>query len=150
MGQNRKFVVWEWVDAERIPVYVGWGRQTRCHPSFTLWDMRMVFNSDLNMWLRKHEHEPERIDHNGIVHFYRQEASNVAASLRTRYQKKGRKLLDPRPWGTKAGGGSARQVMAPDMTIYSSVRQAAVDVGVNPCTITRWCQTRGSGWAHLN
>jgi hypothetical protein len=112
--------------------------------------MRRGQNSDLNQWLREFDSEPERKDENPIIRFYRHEASTVAQGLRDKYKQAGHNLLDPRPWGTKEGGGSARMVMSPDMTVYQSVRQAAVDEGVNPCTITRLCNRDGSGWDYLS
>lgn len=152
MVQNRKFVVWEWVDKPRNLVYVGWGRDGDTHPAEQLWINREVFTSDLTVWLREFKNAPpEWVDHSGIVHFYRHEACNVAASLRARYKAEGRTILDTRPWGARSGGGAARMIMAPDMSIYSSVRQAAVDKAVNPCTITRWCQSEeNNGWTYLD
>lgn len=41
-------------------------------------------------------------------------------------------------------------VISPDFAIFGSVRQAAVDEGVNPCTITRWCQSEGTDWDYIN
>jgi hypothetical protein len=149
MSQNKKFVVWEWWDGD-TPVFVGWGRIGRNHPAKDLWARRQGAKSDLNAWLLKHESEPKRVDRAGIVNYYRHEASSIAMALREKYKAEGFRLLDSRPWGTREGGGAARMVMSPDMAIYHSVRQAAVDMGVNACTITRWCQTEGTGWDYLN
>lgn len=149
MAQNRTFVVWSWFDKAGRPVYVGFGKDYPVHPAVKLWDSRSMVKSDLTRWLREHDKEPERLDHCGLVQFYRREAANVAASLRKRYRDNGDCLLDPRPWGTRSGGGSPRAVFGPDLTVYDSVRHAAVDQDVNPCTITRWCQTDGTGWDYL-
>ena len=149
MSQNRKFVVWEWKE-HGVPRFVGWGRMGRNHPAKDLWARRMGCDSDLNFWLRKYESEPTRVDHSSMVNYYRHEASNVAASLRKRYADEGFQLLDPRPWGTRNGGGMGRTVMSPDFAIYGSVRQAATDNGVNPSTITRWCQSNGTDWDYVN
>ena len=122
----------------------------RSHPAKKLWAQRRGIKSDLNDWLRTFDSEPERIDHTQALPMYRHEASNLADHLRKKYRREGHFLLDPRPWGTKIGGGAARMVIAPGLTIYGSVRQAAVDLGVNPCTITRLCQQEGTGWDYLN
>jgi hypothetical protein len=149
MAQRRKFVVWEWKE-NGSPRFVGWGRVGRNHPAKDLWARRMGCDSDLNHWLRSHQSEPERVDHSLMVNYYKDEASSVAASLRRKYTAEGHTLLDPRPWGTREGGGAARMVMSPDLAIYSSVRQAATDNGVNPSTITRWCQSDGWDWDYVN
>lgn len=147
-ARMRKYVVWSWHDADG-PKYVGWGERVYQHPAKRIWARRNHFASDLNVWLRQHDREPRRVDYTSIVGFYRDEASLVASSHRDIFRRKGYQLLDSRPWGTKEGGGAARAVMGPDLEIYDSVRQAGMAEGVNPCTITRWCQTEGSGWDYL-
>lgn len=150
-ARTKRFVVWTWTDPDGTPRFVGWGRVGRNHPAKQLWAKREGCPSDLNQWLCQHDAEPRRIEHAGIVQYYKHEAAAVAAGLRERYTKlAGVELLDPRPWGTKIGGGLARMVMSPEFTIYDSVRQAAVDIGVNACTITRWCQSDDSDWDYLN
>ena len=149
MSTPKRFVVWTWLDRTG-PRFVGWGRHGRQHPAKKIWAQRHGQRSNLNAWLCEFDSEPERKDENPIVRFYKHEASSVAQALREKYTAAGHKLLDPRPWGTKTGGGASRMVMSPDLTIYGSVRQAAVDEGVNACTITRLCQTPGSGWDYLN
>lgn len=151
MPTPRKFIVWTWFDSPDVPRYVGWGSNEPNHPAKRLWAKRLGANSDLNQWLRTFKwREPERVDHSGVVSFYRDEAAAVASTLREKYKAEGHTLLDPRPWGTKEGGGAARMVLAPDLTVYGSVRQAAISVGVSPCTITRWCQSSKSGWDYVN
>jgi len=147
---QKKYVVWTWFDENDIPKFVGWGRHGRSHPAKKLWAQRSGMDSDLNIWLQSFKSEPKRIDHSGIVWYYKYEAAAVSTAYRDKYKDQGFKLLDPRPWGTKEGGGAARMVMSPDFTIYGSVRQAAVDECVNPCTITRWCQSEDSDWDYLN
>lgn len=147
---KQRFVVWTWTDADGTPRFVGWGRASRQHPAKQLWAKREGADSDLNFWLRTFTEEPRRIENAGIVRYYKHEAAAIAEGLRNRYKNDGNELLDTRPWGTRIGGGLARMVMAPDFAIYDSVRQAAVDEGVNPCTITRWCQSDKSGWDYLN
>lgn len=149
MPSRKKFVVWEWRDRTG-PRFVGWGRKGRNHPAKDLWARRRGQRSDLNNWFLSFDSEPERKDHTAAVPLYRHEASHLSTYLREKYRREGYTLLDPRPWGTKSGGGMARTVMSPDWTIYGSVRQAAVDNGVHPCTITRLCQRQGSGWDYLN
>jgi len=135
---------------DNLPMFVGWGRYGQQHPAKKLWAKRAGADSDLNLWLRRFKSEPHRIDHAGDVRYYRHEASSVAKMFRKKYQADGRKLLDPRPWGTKEGGGASRMVISPEFTIFGSVRQAAIDQAVNPCTITRWCQEDGTDWDYLN
>lgn len=149
MPAHKKYVVWTWFDEDETPKFVGWGVYSRTHPAKTLWAQRNGIDSDLHIWLRKFKTEPKRVERTGLVQYYRAEASAVAAVLREKCAKDGYKLLDPRPWGTKEGGGAARMVISPDFAIFGSVRKAAVDMGVNPCTITRWCQTDGSGWDYI-
>jgi len=150
MSQTRKFVVWDWWDDDGSVKFVGWGCMGRSHPAKELWARRRGAASDLNFWLRSRNVEPIRIDRGGLTNYYRGEASSVARALRDKYVAEGHVLLDSRPWGSRDGGGAARMVMSPDMAVYNSVRQAAVDQGVNPCTITRWCQAAESGWEYIS
>lgn len=123
----------------------------RNHPAKDLWARRTGADSDLNRWLCKFDKEPDRSDQRGLLgQFYRHEAQSLAATLRDKFKREGHTLLDPRPWGTRAGGGAPRMVMSPDFTIFGSVRQAAVDEGVHPSTITRLCQEDGTDWDYLN
>lgn len=146
MSTRQKYVIWIWRDEDGEPRFVGWGRHGRNHPAKQLWAKRNGAASDLNHWLRTFDAEPEREELGGIVRFYKHEAAAICSGLREKFEN----LLDPRPWGTKLGGGAARMVMSPKFAVFDSVRQAAVDEGVNPCTITRWCQAEGTGWDYLN
>jgi len=150
MSSLRKYVVWVWFDVDAKARFVGWGRMGQSHPAKKLWAQRQGEDSDLNIWLRTFSSEPNRKDYTSAVQMYRHEASATSQALRKKYKAEGCDMVDPRPHGTKEGGGAARMVMSPDLTVFGSVRQAAVDEGVNPCTITRWCQTDGTGWDYLN
>lgn len=147
---RQKYVVWVWKE-QGVPRFVGWGRMGRNHPAKELWAKRHGADSDLNLWLRGFEKEPDRSDQRGLLRqFYKHEASSIAVALRIKYKNEGYSLLDSRAWGSYEGGGAARMVMSPDFTIFGSVRQAAVDEGVHPSTITRLCQAEGTGWDYLN
>lgn len=149
MSTRQRFVVWYWAEDAAVR-FVGWGRVSRNHPAKQIWAKRNGVNSDLNIWLRTFDAEPERTEIGGVVRFYKHEAAAICSGLREKFTKEGHVLLDPRPWGTKIGGGAARMVISPTFVVFDSVRQAAVDEGVNPCTITRWCQSEDSGWDYLN
>lgn len=150
MPKAHNFIVWTWTDFQDVPRYVGWGSRDPNHPAKRMWAQRYGVDSDVHYWLRKHEREPKRIDHAEVVRYYRDEAASVAAAIRAKYKAEGHKLLDSRPWGTKEGGGAPRMVMSPDLSIYPSVRQAAISEGVSPCTITRWCQSKSTDWDYVN
>lgn len=152
MPKIKKFVVWTWFEDSNheFPMYVGWGVHDVNHPAKRLWAKRHGAGSPLNDWLRTYKYEPIRVDHGGIVGYYCDEAQSVAAVKRQSYRAAGHELKSTRPYGTKTGGGAARPIMAPDLTIFQSVRAAATDVGVSPCTITRWCQSDDSGWDYLD
>ena len=151
MPITRNYKVWTWFFADERPAYVGWGWQPTGHPAETLWQNRYLFDSDLNLWLRKQIVEPKRVDHARWMKYASNDAIAHAASLRDKYASEGHRMLNPRPHGTKAGGGGPRQVLSPDMAIHKSVRAAATEFGVNPCSITRWCQDdKNTEWNYLN
>ena len=149
MDQKCKHVVWTWLDTDGKPVYVGWGKFEKTHPAKIVWAGRNSYESELNTWLRSLKNEPKRATHTTSIPLRKQDARAMARAICERHRKADESLLDSRPDGTKLGGGGRRQVLSPELTVYPSVRQAAIDVGVNACTITRWCQEAGTDWDYL-
>lgn len=149
MPNRGSYTVWIWKDDQGTPKYVGWGKITINHPAKYAWAIREKYDSDLNKWLRENEQEPRR-DVVDDIRYSKEDACYVANKLRRMYDQEGVELLESRPHGTRKGGGRAKPVLGPDLQIYDSVRSAAKSEGVHPCTITRYCQTEGSGWDYLN
>jgi len=147
---KKKFVVWTWRRDDGTPAYIGYGSYRAAHPAKALWAKRFDVESPLNDWLRTMDAEPSRENWETEVRFYRAEAQAICAEARRKARREGHKLLSNRPHGTKEGGGAAREILGPDLATYRSVRDAATRVGVNPCTITRWCQSVDSGWSYVN
>lgn len=146
MPPTGSHVVWTWIDEDKNPKYVGWGKYETTHPAKTLWAKRKSMRSRLNDWLLTLDREPERSDHISQVMMTQTEASAIAAELRRQYRGQ---LLDSRTLESRRGGGLGRGVLGPDLKLYESVREAAADIDVNASTITRWCQAVDSGWDYI-
>ena len=146
----RSHVVWTWVDENGDPIYVGWGVDGHYHPAKALWMSRSQYDSPLTEHLRTLEREPKRSRDSKQPHLARNEAQNLAKIKRDQFKNRGFKLFDDRPYATRCGGGARRKVLGPDLETYDSVRHAATAVGVNPSSITRWCQNVDTGWDYVN
>jgi len=147
MANGRIHVVWTWLDEEDRPVYVGWGKFTKTHPAKTLWARRHVVNSELCRWLRSLKREPNRYERtSSIIPLSGPEARAIAKARTEKLKAAGFRLLDSRVDETRIGGGSGRPVIDPNLEMFQSVREAAAHYGVNPSTITRWCQTDDTQW----
>ena len=143
------YVVWEWQDKDGTPRYVGFGRMDgTTHPADTTWKDRHKVKSDLNTWLCELKKEPQRDKKLPSTQMHRRDAMGVAEAQRTRHRKKKIPLLSKRPHGTCIGGGAKRAVIF-NGDVYESVRAAADDLGLNPCTITRRCHKKTDGWSYL-
>jgi len=147
---RKQFHVWIWKDAAGNPFYVGWGKYEVSHPAKRLWASRDQFDSPLTEFLRRFSKEPDRVNEAADVAMSREDARALAEGIRESIRKKGGIILDSRPKDSRVGGGLARKVLAPDLNVYDSVRQAATDVGCNPSTITRWCQEVGTDWDYVD
>lgn len=154
MSVPQEFVVWEWLDVNGDPVYVGYGKMPmghKTHPAKKLYQLRNQSESDLNTFLRSLGHEPDRGNGVPTTKMYHSEAKAVVYARRQALKKQGFILLSTRPYGTISGGGLPRAVRSPDGEEYSSVREAAAAIGVNPCTITRQCANKKrGGWKYIN
>ena len=146
---QRSHVVWTWLDEKRKPFYVGWGVHGHYHPAQALWMSRNQYDSPLTERLRTFRTEPKRTKNSNHPAMSRNEARGLAVSMREDLTLKGYELLDDRPYVTRCGGGAARQILGPDLSIYTSVREAAAAAGVNPSSVTRWCQKVDSGWDYV-
>lgn len=144
-----QYCVWTWLNDDGDPVYVGWGKFSLTHPAKHVWASRKAYSSELNDWLCTLDSEPDRTYGEGAARFSRGEASHQANFIRRTEKAKGHNILSSRPTGTRSGGGSARGVLSPELDIYDSVRQAAAEQKVHPCTITRWCKSDSSDWNYL-
>ncbi len=145
------YCVWTWLsDEDGEPIYVGWGKFTVTHPAKHVWASRKAYDSELNLWLRSLDREPDRLYGEGAAKFSKAEASHQANYITRQLKKKGRITLSSRPFGSKTGGGSARGVLSPDLEIYTSVRQAAAANEVHPSSVTRWCKDEDLDWNYLN
>lgn len=147
-----KHVVWGWEDQDGNPRYFGWGpfKRVGIHPASTLWLRRDEFDSPLTQWLRTLDVEPFRMLSVPVIPMTKSAARAYCVQKKEKCKAEGFDILDVRPIGTYIGGGQRRRVMGPDLTIFLSVRAAARSAGVNPSTITRWCQTEGTEWDYLN
>jgi hypothetical protein len=149
MSKTPKFVVWTWLRDDQTPAYVGWGEFTIAHPAKHVWNSRDLYDSALNEWLRSLDKEPKRDTLTPSIPFHKREARAIATAMRKAFREEGHNVLESRPSGTYNGGGGAKRVRSPDLTIYDSVRQAAEANGVSPSTISRWCQAADSEWFHI-
>lgn len=143
IGQH---TVWTWYFKDR-PVYVGWGKTTLIHPARLVWKQRKDYDSELNDFLREQSKEPDR--RGGTMPMSKKDASWTCGQVRRTYMDAGYVLLDARPRDTRKGGGLNRCVISPDHIIYNSVRRAAKAEGLNPSTITRYCQSDKSDWCYV-
>lgn len=147
--RRKKYAIWTWLNGNGAPVYIGWGAYENTHPAKSLWAARYKQESELNTWLRGLSSEPRRANTSTTIPMYKKEARSIAEESRRRARRNGYVLLSSRPDGTKAGGGKGRAVMDAEGNIYRSVRAAASDYCVNPCTVTRWASSPNSGWCYL-
>lgn len=150
MGRDRKFVVWTWLYPNGSPAYVGWGEFKITHPAKAVWASRAKYDSELNDWLQTLEAEPRRDEETVSIELHKSEARAIAQAKRMLLRAKKENILESRPRDSYAGGGGPRQVLGPDLTIYSSVRAAATDYGVNPSTVTRWLRANKDGWSYVS
>jgi len=146
---NAQHCVWVWKDVGGNPRFVGWGNFQETHPAKRMWALRKSYPSQLNRWLVMLACEPDRESADALILLQKAEARALALAYRKQFKDAGYDMLDSRPEGTKLGGGANREVLGPDCEVYSSIRQAATDVGVNASTITRWCQQVDSQWDFL-
>lgn len=146
---NRKHCIWTWRDEDGVPKYVGWGAFAPAHPAKRLWARRKLFPSELNRWLVHLTAEPAREKVESVVLLSGSECRAAAAALTLKYKREGIAILSGRPEGTKHGGGAGREVFGPEGELYESVRCAAVEMGVNASTITRWCQQVDTEWDYV-
>ena len=133
-------MVWEWIDDQGRPVYVGMGSGPNADRVF----MRAMLkagrvNNPLSEWLLSVDGLPERSTAIPSMLLHKVDAMNTLQARRENLRRKGVRLLSRRPHGTKAGGGSPKLVEGPDGTLYTSVREAARKTGVTPATISRKC-----------
>lgn len=149
MAAERIYVVWEWLDDDGLPCYVGVGKQTGKHPADILFSKRHESDSTLTRWLRTLKKRPKRSPDVPAFAMHKADAKGVAFARKKELQEMGFVLLTTRPFDTIAGGGVARGVLAPDGEIYESVREAAKAHGVNQCTITRRCTKQTGGWSYI-
>jgi hypothetical protein len=146
---QRSHVVWTWLNSKSEPVYVGWGMNGHYHPAKALWISRNQYDSPLTEFLRTLSREPKRSKDSNHPAMSRIEARGLAMSKRENFRAHGFDLFDDRPYATRCGGGASRKVLGPDLETYDSVRDAAAAIGVNPSSVTRWCQGIDSGWDFL-
>lgn len=150
-----EFAVWEWLDEDGLPVYVGIGRVIHGeHPAAILWDkvawsQRGKVDSPLNRWLLTHKKEPKRGKELPTPFMYQADAQTLAHNRREFLKARGFTLLLARPYGTHKGGGAARAVISPCGDVYVSVRAAARELNLNHCAVVRWCNDSENGWTYL-
>ena len=111
---------------------------------------RNQYNSALMEHLNSLTREPKRARDGEQPVMSRTEARGLAMSKRESFRKRGIKLINDRPYGSRSGGGATRGILGPDLVFYESVRDAARIFNVNPSSVTRWCQKDGSGWDYIN
>ena len=153
MTVPEEFVVWEWLDKQGDPVYVGYGKMpigSRKHPALKMFEMRNSEDSDLNVFLRGFKKEPKRSKKLTTSKLHRHGARAIVFQRRSELAKEGYELLSTRPWGTVTGGGKPRPVKNPRGKYFASVRAAAIHEGVNQCTITRRCNSEKSKWRYVD
>ncbi len=134
--------VWMWKCDRDIVRFVGYGRFEDMHPALTKWANRFNDDSQLGLWLRENPTEPTR-ERYGPRLLSKDMALASVMGLRQKHTKT---ILETRGPSTWDGGGAPKGVYYfNDVTIekskiYRSVRAAAREFGVNPSTVTRWCQ----------
>lgn len=147
------FAVWEWLDKDGTPMYVGRGRiLDGVHPAQALWNQRTKaeLDSHLMRWLRTFEEEPQRSDAVPELTIYQQEADGWFYARRAQLKERGVDLLSTRPFGTTVGGGTSRAVVSPEGDVYTSVREAVRDTGLSVATIIRFCKSPRSDWKYVD
>lgn len=155
MSKTPTFVVWAWL-YNGHPFYVGWGKHTpescdrlATHPAARLFATRHDIPSRLNAWLRTLEAEPPRCNETArLGPFHKAVARSVCLTKREELIKLGYELFSSRGVDTFNGGGGARKIVGPEGIVFPSVRAAAMHVGVDNSTLTRWCQARDKGWRY--
>jgi hypothetical protein len=146
----KNYKVWTWFhEDKKTPAYVGWGEAHLVDPALRIFRHASDYDSELTEWLRGFTHEPPRKNVTPSVKMTKREARAVAEAIRERLRAKGINLLCAKP-RDRLGGGGPRKILAPDLTVYGSVRQAAASEGVSPSSITRRCSTEGNGWDYLS
>lgn len=145
-----EFIVWEWLDKQGEPFYVGYGKHIDGgpHPSEAVWAVRHEIKSDLHVYLSALK-DPPQLSTKYKALMFRPAARKECFARRSRLRREGYTLLSPRPYGTTVGGGVSRIVQSPKGKKYMSVREAARAHGWNQCTITRYCATGKDGWKYL-
>jgi hypothetical protein len=148
MPKPPEYAVWEWYDPDTRQHYVGVGKfQKGKHPSVRCWEARSVGTSALDDWLCKWPFPPPLVGDLPSGPLSKQSAMAVRWSRIVQLRNSGANFFQSRPAGTWAGGGNRRVVISPQGRRFASVREAAKDYNVNPCTITRLC-ARGRGWRY--
>jgi hypothetical protein len=124
-----RWYVWEWLNAEGRPVYLGRGRRTANgdHPADILWDRRRTQNNELGKWLQSLSEPPRRNIQIVGSHMYKSEADAIYDGRKLQLDKLNISLLQTRDFGSKIGGGDGRGVLDPNGDFYESVRAAARD-----------------------
>lgn len=141
-----EYFVWEWLDAEGFPMYVGWGKMQRgVHPAEALWNHRKK-GSELGDQFAMFESEPQRSAAIPEVGLTKAEARTYCSARKLELQKKGVRLLSSRLRDSRRGGGSAVGVVDDAGIEYESVRAAAKAHSLNPCTVSRFVRDALSGW----
>ena len=151
MGRSqKKHVLWTWLFDDGKPAYVGWGEGVVTHPAKSVWACRNKYDSTLNRWLQILGREPQRDNATTMLRYHGVDARLLCQQKREKFRREGENLLDARPLATYAGGGGSRRVLSPELQIYRSVRRAAIQIGVHPSTITRWCKEDGCEWCYIH
>lgn len=156
MRDRKNCTWWIWVNENAEPVFVGWGRYQKQgkyglkDPSRVVYDRRFDFESDLNLWLRTQELEPVHAEPFKLHREFltAKDAKDLAILNRNGLKAKGVVLLNPKPYDSMRGGGKSKAVTGP-YGPFSSVRGAARAIGVDPASITIWCQSSVNGWRYL-
>lgn len=150
MAANPHYFVWEWLDQQGQPRYVGCAPSRNGeHPADILWDNRANLNSELGRWLQMLPKQPLRNVELPSIGMYYKQAAAISTAERARLRTINVDLLSARPFGTKAGGGRAKAVIDELGDVHESVRAAAADRGIDAATVTRYCSNPKSEWRYV-
>lgn len=150
---ERKHTVWIWRDLDETPRHVGYGRFIDKHPALEVWEQRNKGDSELHLWLQRHNQEPIRENYGPRVVSLEHA---IAAVLGLRERFKGT-LLNTRGPSSYKGGHPARGVFflcmeaSEKSKVFATVREAADAMNVHPSTVVRWCKNEANAsWGYLD